>query len=424
MFRKRRADVLVVGAGPVGMMTGLRLVQRGARVLIVDETSRTKLESYALALHPSSLALLDEAGLASELLETGFRIDRISFLDGSDDRPKLTLDFSRLPGKFPFVLVLPQSTLESTLENHLRAHHVRVQWNHRAAAIREETDEVVTELARLDKAPAGIPVARSEWGIDKVLEARCAYVVGADGCRSFVRSHLGAEYRKLGEKKTYVVFEFDTPERLKNEVLVFLRDKMTSLMWPLSEHTCRWTLEIDDSDQYKTNGPGGSFVLGSDVKGYLNDELHRRAPWFPPAEGRIHWSPLVQFDRRLAETFGKGRTWLAGDAAHVTSPIGVQSLNGGLVEAWDLAGLLAAHVVDDGGPLPLEEYGERRLREWRRLLGMDSFIRIGSSADEWVRAHAGSILSSVPATGEDLLLLLGQAGLERGPVGDTSLDTM
>lgn len=400
-------------------MTALQLARRRVAVQIVDEDDRTGVHSFALALHPFSLRLLDELELADELIERGFKVERLRFIGGATDRPALTLDFSRLPGKFPFLLVLPQHILEATLDKQLRKHHVRVLWNHRVEAIKERPAVIEAKVARLDKQPGGAPVARSGWRIDKLLETHSTYLVGADGCRSFIRRHLGTEFRRAGETQTFAVFEFDTRRPLDREMRVVLRDGRANVLWPLSRTSCRWSFQIEESEIYRSDGPSGSFVLGSEVHGYLNDRLARRAPWFPRAEGRVRWSPLVQFERRLVGSFGRRRIWLAGDAAHQTGPIGVQSLNAGLIEAWELAGLMAQRLRGRLSPFALGEYGQRRLQEWRVLLGMEDALDVSRVADEWVRAWAETILTSVPATGEDLQRLLGQAGLELGGISET-----
>jgi len=82
VFGKHKTEVLVVGAGPVGLFTALRLKEQGIDVSIVDKLQRTGTHSYALALHPASLELLDETGLADEIVSQGYRVDKISFSEG------------------------------------------------------------------------------------------------------------------------------------------------------------------------------------------------------------------------------------------------------------------------------------------------------------------------------------------------------
>src|SRR6266496_73377 len=109
-MKKHQTEVLVVGAGPVGLLTGILLAERGIEFQIIDSEERTAARSYACALHPSTLQLLDRLGLAQAVLEHGRRIPKIAFYEGESRRAQV--DLSELGGDYPFLLVLPQSSLE------------------------------------------------------------------------------------------------------------------------------------------------------------------------------------------------------------------------------------------------------------------------------------------------------------------------
>src|SRR5271157_4085936 len=132
MRRDDRTEVLVVGAGPVGMFTALRLADSGIAVQLIDQESRTAGRSYACALHPRTLQLLDEEGIAREAIQRGQRIETAAFYEGALRCAEVKL--SGLPVEFPFVLVLEQSILEDLLEKKLKERGgVKVHWNHRLA---------------------------------------------------------------------------------------------------------------------------------------------------------------------------------------------------------------------------------------------------------------------------------------------------
>jgi len=401
VFGKQSTDVLVVGAGPVGLITAWRLTSQGVKVQIVDKHQRTGVHSYALALHPRSLRLLDELGLTAKLIEQGHRVDRVTFMQ--NDEPQASLALSELDEPFPFVLVLPQRKLESALEEHLQNNHIKVQWNHRVQTIDEHPSELRSEIARLDQAPSGYPIARLEWVVDKILNTRSAFVVGADGYHSFTRGLLGFEYRQVAAEQTFAVFEFECSTDPGHELRICLHEGRTSVMWPMGRNRCRWSFQIDDEQQHEP------------TLERLNGLIRDRAPWFPEARGEIHWTSPVQFDRRLTDCYGRDRIWLAGDAAHLTSPVGVQSLNVGLLEGWELGGLLAGQLRGEGSAGDLDQYNTERLKEWGTLLGLSGGLESTSEASEWVKQHASEILPSVPATGEDLARLLRQIGLTYDP---------
>ena len=110
MSRQNHTEVLVVGAGPVGMLTALLLAESGIRVKIIDQESRTATHSYACALHPHTLKLLGQAGLAADVQKLGHPVDAIAFYEGKVRRAELKL--SELLVGSPGVVVLPQSALE------------------------------------------------------------------------------------------------------------------------------------------------------------------------------------------------------------------------------------------------------------------------------------------------------------------------
>ncbi len=119
-----QTEVLVTGAGPVGMLTALLLAQNGIKTRIIDQESRTAGHSYSCALHPRSIKLLYQAGLADQAIEFGRRIDTVGFYEGNTRRAEVR--FSELPVEYPFALVLEQSSLENLLEQKLRQAQVRV----------------------------------------------------------------------------------------------------------------------------------------------------------------------------------------------------------------------------------------------------------------------------------------------------------
>src|SRR5262245_53401864 len=116
-MREEKFEVLIVGAGPVGLFTAIGLAQAGVKVGIIDREERTAAHSYACALHPHPLELLDQCGLAAELIERGRRLSKMAFYVGP--RRLAEIDFSKLGGKFPFLLAVPQNQLEAALEHKL-----------------------------------------------------------------------------------------------------------------------------------------------------------------------------------------------------------------------------------------------------------------------------------------------------------------
>jgi 2-polyprenyl-6-methoxyphenol hydroxylase-like FAD-dependent oxidoreductase len=171
-------------------------------------------------------------------------------------------------------------------------------------------------------------------------------------------------------------------------------------MLPLAQQRVRWGFQLTEGLDEAPN------------LGRLHDLLTRRAPWFDDRPERIDWGTVTQFERRLARRFGKGRVWLAGDAAHVTSPLGGHSMNVGLIEAHELVTRIVEASTTKGGASPLERYELERQREWHKLLGVNVAFQLLPHAPPWLAAHARRIVPALPASGEDLSDVLQRLGLE------------
>jgi 2-polyprenyl-6-methoxyphenol hydroxylase-like FAD-dependent oxidoreductase len=139
----------------------------------------------------------------------------------------------------------------------------------------------------------------------------------------------------------------------------------------------------------------------------LNRLIKERAPWFASKIGNVTWRTLVRFEKRQAESFGSGRMWLAGDAAHLAGPAAIQSMNSGLVEANDIAGRITA-VLKQGSPLNgLDSYTSRQRRVWDRIRA----FRPTPEADPFVQRHGAQLAACLPASGDDLTTLAEKFGL-------------
>ncbi|HKQ61232.1 MAG TPA: NAD(P)/FAD-dependent oxidoreductase [Candidatus Polarisedimenticolaceae bacterium] len=395
--KQHDVDVLVVGSGPVGLYTALSLAERGVGVEVIDREWRGASHSYALALHPQTLRLLDDLGAADALFKQGRRIEQIELYEGGTRLA--SFDLTALDGPFPCVLAVPQSALEAALEERLSRKGVKVSWNHQALAFNEGFGTVGARVGRMEKYSLGYPVARTEWAVAKELDYRAQFVVGADGYSSFVRRHLGVDNETVGASETFAVFEFPGDMRQHDRAAIAFQDELASVMWPLGPERGRWSFQLPAGGDQASQPTLASLVAA-------------RAPWFEPVPEQNLWTTEALFERRLVSRFGRDRIWLVGDAAHVTGPIGCQSMNVGIHEAHELTELLSSTLKDSATPDTLERFGRDRHREWRRLLGSEGQLTARPGSPLHGRRLVGRLLPCVPAAGRDLERLLGQVGLE------------
>ncbi len=426
MRSKAKTDVLIVGAGPVGLLAALALARAGVRPTIIDEEERAAIHGYALVLHPATLELLARLGIRDEVVEGGRRIDTVAFYEGGERRAEL--DLSRLDSPFPFAVAFPQSTLEDCLRNHLEEAGVTVSWRRRLAALSSTGPGAVARVDHLDRVSVGYPVADSSQVVTRTEDVRPDFVFGADGHRSRVRRILGADFPRLGEGRTFLVFEFSSDGATVDEARVILTDGLVTGLWPLPQGRFRFSFEIGEPSSLQGRPEERRLVrrLGQSAYPHVAEErlaelMAERAPWFEAPVGDVHWSLAVRFDRRLTDTMGRDRVWLAGDAAHLMLPVGMHSMNVGLLEAGRLAAATAQRLHgEEGSPTAMEPYPSSHLRSLRALLVPEEGFAVAAGADPWVKEHLPQVVTAAPATGPHLDALLAQLDVERrAPAGGT-----
>ena len=164
-YDKTLPEVLVVGAGPVGLSAALFLAKNGIRVQIVDNERQHSPHSYALALHSHSLKLFDELGLLNKILEQSYRVRTIGLYDGEERRFEMGL--AKLEEDFSFLAVIPQHTFEDILKNALNDLGVKVLWNHRIVQCRSGSDCVSVEIDKMATGTTAFADARNKEAVVK-----------------------------------------------------------------------------------------------------------------------------------------------------------------------------------------------------------------------------------------------------------------
>ena len=415
-MKETHTEVLVVGAGPVGLWTALLLAERGIEVILIDAETRTAARSYACALHPATLDLLDNYGLADSAIERGRRIETVAFYDGTTRQAEIS--FSKLGRAFPFLLVLPQNALEGLLEQRLRAAGVNVRWDHRFAELAQEEDRVTTVIEQLEGTSTGYIVPHWETVVKHRATLHSEFLVGTDGHNSMVRAQAGLDYQRLHGAESFAAIEFDSEAAALNELRVVLDQETTNVLWPLGENRFRWTfqrLHAEPQNEFpekerravRLSQP----IVDEQVRQYVQKIARQRAPWFEGSIKKVHWCSEVSFERGLVARFGRKRCWLAGDAAHQTGPVGIQSMNMGFAEAASLASTLHKVLREGGALREFGKYEQQQQTEWHRLLGQAGHLKPLSGAPAWAAKCADRLLPCLPAYGQDLEKLAQQLQL-------------
>jgi 2-polyprenyl-6-methoxyphenol hydroxylase-like FAD-dependent oxidoreductase len=390
MDSKTRSQVLVVGAGPVGLVAALRLRLQGADVRIVDQQSELRAHSFPVVLHPRSLRLLSELGVAAALFWRGRPITRLAVYTEYERRAVLDLPSG---GIVPGALTLPQDIVRQALLHQLAELGVIVEWNTRLAVLQQDQQAVWGRLVHEDTARLMLKTSRLE-----VSAFEADFVVGADGYDSGVREALGIELVDHGGLQTFAFFDAAT-QRSGTEAQLALSEEYCNSVYPLQGGHSRFSFQVSRG------------LHRAPDEGALHELVSARLPWYGDEILGCEWSGISEFRRALVTHYGSGRVWLAGEAAHLTGPTGVQSLNVGLDEADELGRRIAQALQQPSEPPFGAHYEARRLRQWRELLGLSDRAEPSERSPSWTRRSLHRLLPCLPASEADLDDLLDQLRL-------------
>jgi len=400
---KPRTQVLVVGAGPVGLLAALRLCEQGIQVRVIEQQTELRARTFPVVLHAQSLRVLGSLGLSPTLLWRGRAVSRMAVY--TDFERRAVLELPKLRGELHGVVTLPQDVLRRALVSELLRYDVRIEWNTRLVMLEQDERAVWGRIIEHDGAysPSGAVAKHGTSAFD------ADYVIGADGYESTVRDALGIGLVEYGPLTSFAFFDAVTDRAGREALLTFL-DESCNSAFPLQDGACRFSFQLSRS---LNRAPDESL---------LRELLTARLPWFAATVGRCHWSGVAEFRRALAEQFGRGRVWLAGESAHLTGPLGAQSLNVGLDEANELALRIADRLRHQAREPFGAEYDAERRTEWLELLGIEPRIAFSSRSPDWARRNLKRLIGCLPASGADLDDLLQQLRLAELASRSSSVD--
>ena len=249
--------------------------------------------------------------------------------------------------------------LRSVLEQRLRKAGAAVNWSHRFDDCQNDAGMVVATVEELGATATGYIVPHWETIVKRRFPIRAQFLVGADGYGSLVRQRLGIENPRVAGPEFFAAYEFEPEAKVEDEVRVVLDESTTNVLWPLPGNKYRWTFQLVKSEmasEFPEKERRGVRLAQKSaderIRQYVQKMAKARAPWFSAGVKEITWCTEVVFEHRVAKQFGRDRCWLAGDAAHQTGPVGVQSMNVGMAEAATLAGSFAPDSARKGPAEP------------------------------------------------------------------------
>ena len=308
--------VIVVGAGPTGLVLAAELALAGVPSLVLERRTGLRAESRAICLHARSMEVLDLRGQAGRFTEAGLAVP--SFPLGPRGA---MISFGRLDSDFPYLLDLPQSQIETLLAARAAELGAEIRWSAHVTGIRQDDEEVRVTLA--------------DGGVE-----RASYLVGCDGTRSFTRQAAGLPFPGAPNPGSVVLADLFLDGLPMTDAYGDLSDRGMLLVFPFRDGSCRVVLY----DYARADVPVTEPVTLDEVRSSL---VRITGQDFGPRD--IGWTARYRSESRQVPTYRDGRIFLAGDAAHTHSPAGAQGMNTGLQDAVNLGWKLAA-AVDGWAP--------------------------------------------------------------------------
>ncbi|WP_298957615.1 FAD-dependent monooxygenase [uncultured Methylobacterium sp.] len=339
------ADVIVVGAGPVGLTTGCALRHHGVDCLILEEREEVRAYSRANNLWARPQELLAGIGLRDALAAQAYPIRLVNFFMNGTPTTPIRIDDVTSP--HPQVLYSGQDVIETTLIGTFGERGGRLDRGSRVVAVAQD-DEGVTVTTR-----------RGEDGPERRLRAR--YVVAADGARSTVRTQLGLDFepeRFEGRMNRQVDARLSWRRSLEPDQLwFFYYERGFCGVMPVWGGYHRLFFLADDAGVPDRDPTLGEMqAVAREVTG--DETLTLSDP---------QWLTHSRFQYGVSPAYARGRVVLAGDAGHLSLPIGGQGMNAGLHDAVEIAWRLAMVLRGEAAPVVLDSYDAERGGEHVRL---------------------------------------------------------
>lgn len=357
-------SVLIVGAGPTGLVLALWLSKLGVKVRIIDKAEQAATSTRALAVQARTLELYAQfdPALASTVVSQGRKaVGFNAWVHGRRAFHAPLAQIGQAMTPFPFVHIYPQHQHERLLTDRLRQDFgVSVEWH--------------TELVGFeDRRGAGPVVAlvKTARGAEEVIEAK--YIAGCDGSHSAVRKTLGISFPGgVYDQLFYVADIAGAGPAMDGEIHVCLDEADFLAIFPLAGPGCaRLIGTVRDTSSAALRDLSFDHVGGRAVR-----QMKLQV-------SRVNWFSTYRLHHRVAERFRQGRAFLLGDAAHVHSPAGGQGMNTGIGDSINLAWKLAAVLAGDAEDVLLDTYQEERACFAHRLVSTTDRAFNVATAEGW-----------------------------------------
>jgi 2-polyprenyl-6-methoxyphenol hydroxylase-like FAD-dependent oxidoreductase len=334
--------VLIVGAGPTGLVLAVWLARAGTRFRIVSNAEGPGQASRAMVVQARTLEFYRQLGFADEVVAAGFRLKQMHIRRGEAEIATVKFgDIGTKISPFPFALSYPQDEHERFLVKKLRDLGVEVEWK--------------TELVHFQQNADGVDATLKKEGRTESCPA--TYLCGCDGAHSAVRQGLGLSFEGATYEELFFVADLEGSGPTANEDLNLSFGKETLyLVFPLPRQGAFRLIGIVPPE-----AAGKEEVGYEDVRRSVEANIGLKV-------NKVNWFSKYRVHHRVTDRFAVGRGFVVGDAAHIHSPAGGQGMNTGIGDAINLAWKLAAVAAGRAAPHILETYEAERIGFARSLV--------------------------------------------------------
>jgi 2-polyprenyl-6-methoxyphenol hydroxylase-like FAD-dependent oxidoreductase len=367
-----KPEVLVIGAGPVGLTMAAELARYGVGVRIVDKAPARTDKSKALVLWSRTLELIDRMGCGASFVQAGLKVRGADIIAGGATIARV--DFDGLKTPHPYGLMLPQSETERLMEQHLNSLGVEVERQVEMIRFVADEDAVTAFLRRPDGSEETVDI---DW------------MIGCDGAHSAVRHGLGAEFEGDTMPSHFILADLHLAGGPPlDEIKTYWHEAGLLVIFPIGP------------GRYRIVADAGAPKVGEHMPDPTLKEvqllLDQRGPTGVKASDPV-WLSGFTINERKVKDYRDGRVFVAGDAAHVHSPAGGQGMNTGMQDAINLAWKLALVCRGVAKPEPLlESYSAERSEVGREVLAnagrLTTIALMRGAVAQSIRNHLASLL--------------------------------
>jgi 2-polyprenyl-6-methoxyphenol hydroxylase-like FAD-dependent oxidoreductase len=369
----REPQVLVVGAGPVGLLLACELARRDVPIRVIDKLARPTTQSRAVVVHARSLEMLERVGVVDELIDAGVAIR--GFQITADGKQLAQLSFEGVDSPYPVTISLPQTETERILAVRLAELGVTIDRDLELVGLEQDEASVRSRVRHGD-------------GREETIES--AWIAGTDGSHSGVREALGARLEGAFKGERFLLADLEADYELDRTMLhtFFPAGMGTLMLFPMRGDRVRLMAELDEEDAHR----------GEPTLERVQAIADERAGGIVAREA--HWLTIFEIHHAQVPAYRHGRAFLAGDAAHVHSPAGGQGMNTGMQDAFNLGWKLTLASRGEAGPELLDSYHAERHPVAARVIEQSTrltrAVTIGNAPVRALRGHVMHAVCGVP----------------------------